>query len=141
MATLLPKTDELVFTLTPRETEEDTNPLWIRTVLELRRGSQLLNAESFTLTLADYEELLRGMRQAAEDGRRFEMTGTDQNFHISIAPAGGRGDVSLGYWLGEPYVLMHGYRFVVPSPRMREFVSALEGELEQAVRAVRHGST
>jgi hypothetical protein len=129
MATLRAKPEQTFFDLKPTAIADDDDPIWISVVLELVTAQTTRLRESFSLTVADLRAVIEGSRRIA-GGRSetFELTGLDENFYLRVDPAPSGEEVYVGFWLGEPYQLMRGYRMIASKRELQSFAKDLEME-------------
>ena len=133
MANLSSKLGDVSLTLRPYRLSEEGRPTWVLTQLELTHDGRKLMSTTLSVTKDDLVELLFGLRGLLSNGSNsFSITTTDEDLIIQAQTLDSEGDVAVGYWFGEPYVLMQGYRFVTTTSSLHQFVSDLELE-EKAV--------
>ena len=83
------------------------------------------------LAPSDIREIGEGLNEVcASQRRRFFFTNIDYDFHIDAESLEWQpdDDISVGFWHGEPYDLMRGFKFVVRAQDLSGFALALVAE-------------
>ena len=103
--------------------------MWILTQIEFRCGATTYLSSTVALTVDDLAEVRLALEDVAS-GRRehFIVDSTDADFALVAERAPSQGDIFLGFWVGEPYNLMQGYRFVSTTAAVKEFVGHLKDD-------------
>jgi hypothetical protein len=135
MAVLRAKVIDMQLILTPYRVTDPGQPTWLATQLVAKRDGNDLLSTTLSLTRDDLAELRSRIELIINDTLdEFVMTNSDEDLVVNISKAAAEGDVTVGFWFGEPYDLMTGYRFVVQQQSLREFTDALREE-ESKVKA------
>lgn len=133
MAVLRGKAGTLDFMLRPYKISDEGEPTWILVQLELDKDGAELLSTTVSLTRDDLVELATLLNEVADNRRTdFSMATTDDDFIVTVQRMSFPEDVSVGFWVGEPYELMKGFRFVVAAEAVKQFARDLHLE-EQAV--------
>jgi len=121
--------------LRPYRLGEDGKPQWLLTQLEFRHGSSRPIATTLSVTRDDLRQLHASLSDVVS-GRRSSVTivTLDDDFILEVAADEAWGTASVGFWEGEPALLMRGYRFTVPLSHIRDFLLELAAD-ERAVTA------
>lgn len=126
MAVLRGKTGDVALTLRPYRVSEEGEPTWLLTELELRQDGAKLLSTTFSITRDDLVALRAGLNDvAAACQDAFALTTTDEDFVLELKRRDSPGDIAVGFWTGEPYALMRGYRFVAVSDDVERFAGEL----------------
>jgi hypothetical protein len=126
MAILRAKTGVVEMVLRPYRISEEGDPTWILTQLEVTQGGTKLMSTVLSLTKQDLARLRTYLTDVSAGRRRdFALTTTDYDLIIEARIMDGKDDVSIGFWTGEPYGLMHGYRFMVQIADLQPFAIEL----------------
>ena len=134
MAVLRDKTGDVALTLRPYRVTEDGEPTWILTQLELRRDGAKLLSTTFSITRDDLAALRDGLNDFSAACREaFALTTTDEDFVLHVQRRESPGDIAIGFWTGEPYALMKGYRFVAVADELERFAGELRFDEHTAV--------
>jgi hypothetical protein len=120
-------------TLSPRGIEEVGNPTWIASFIAFSHKGRVLKSETAALTLDDLHEIEKGINGAAAKGKEFSLVSSDDNFIIDSHSVASSEDMALSFWLGEPYQLMTGYRFIVRRTALAQFAAELSEEIGKAL--------
>lgn len=133
MPTLAGKLRDIRLTLRPAvENPFGEGPI-ARYHLEFLLGKDRLLTASFAMERHQLEETRRALMDIAANRRSsFFMVGWDLDFAFSVDREElGPEDAAIGFWVGEPYQLMKGYRFVA----MLEEIGRFARELGPAPRS------
>ena len=129
MAVLSATTCDVELILRPYRIADEGQPTWILTQLELRQDGGTLLSTSLSVTAEDLAELRAGLCDVAAGCREeFAITTTDDDFVLEARRLGSPGDIAIGFWTGEPYALMQGYRFVAAADEVGRFADALQSD-------------
>jgi hypothetical protein len=123
MATLVALDQDRKFVLNVRSAEPGADkPRWLRCeVSMIGDGSQ--GTQQVSLTGHDVAELASRLAGLSSDHLRFQ--GTDETLIVELGPADRAGMLFFSAWVGEPYVVMTGWRFPVTAAHVMEFGDAL----------------
>ncbi len=131
MATMHAKTASLEMTLRPYRIAGEGHPTWIRTRLELRRNDGVLLSTTLSVTKEDLAELQALVREVVTATRsEFSITTMDEDLIIEVRRVESPNDVAIGFWTGEPYDLIVGYRFVVGMSDLAQFATDIRADEE-----------
>ncbi len=125
----------LVIRFVARVAEPDLTLL--STAIELSRADTTILSGEVSLTPSDVDAISRALVDVCSDASRaFFFVSTDYDFHIDARSHDWQpdDDISFGFWIGEPYDLMTGFKFVVTAEDLREFAVQLDGEGEAAAQ-------
>jgi hypothetical protein len=98
----------------------------------LEEGKPLLYSQ-VSVTPNDLSEIASGLISVT-DGQNGLAYKTSFDCDLVVAFEGpaecvGAGDIGIGFWTGEPYQLMKGYRFVATKEAVRQFAEDLKALL------------
>lgn len=131
MAVLHAKTGEVAMTFRPYQVAEKGQPTWVRTELKLSAGARELLSTTLNVTTDDLAELRARLKDLSpERCAQCYVSTTDDDFVLLAEVLNwsrdvSNGDVSIGFWTGEPYGLMRGYRFVTRANDVEHFAEQL----------------
>ncbi len=126
MATLVAVDQAHSFVLNVRSAEAGAvNPRWVRCEVSVLGGAAA-GTQRVSLTESDVEELIAGFTASPPVSLGFR--GTDENLIVVLEPADRIGTFFFSTWIGEPYVLMTGWRFPVTAADVSAFGMALRRE-------------
>ncbi len=133
MAILHARESHFQLVLRPYGVSEKGTPTWILVQLEVRRDARALLSTSLCATLEDLDTLRACLLDVAA-GRRPHCTHDtlDGDFILDVRRLEPPQDVAVGFWVGEPYVLMKGCRLVTSASNVERFVRELRAEEEVA---------
>jgi hypothetical protein len=116
-------------TLKPYRVSEKGDPTWILVSLEFRHERAALLATTLVVTTDDLAQIRADLDQVAA-GQRDEcsVTTSDDDLVFYAQGLGLPGDVAIGFWTGEPYGLMKGFRFVASGDALTRFTENLGAE-------------
>lgn len=129
MAVIRSKSSNIVVSLSPHELEEGHNPPWIRNLFSLAQQGREIASAMISLTDNDMAEVIENCRLALDTEREFSFTSTDEDFILTITSGSLPADVYVSFWVGEPYQLMRGWRFVAPRAELKAFGDQLRDEV------------
>lgn len=126
MAILRGKSGHTELVLRPYRIAEKGKPTWVSVVFELKQQGVARLATILSLTLEDLSELRTGFHMiAAEISESFTLETMDGDLILMIQRLEIEDDIAVGFWVGEPYDLMTGFRFMVSAEALRHFASEL----------------
>lgn len=130
MAVLRSKDGSVELVLRPYQVSDSRTPTWVSIQLSVRQSGKELMSTTVSLTKNDVRDLqLRVHETAAGERANLRFISTDFDFALEVEPMPLPGDMSLGLWVGEPYELMRGYRFIVDAAGLDRFArDVLEDE-------------
>jgi hypothetical protein len=114
--------------LTPLRTEQP----YLITQLELFQCGERLLSDTIGLEKEDLVAMQEGIREACI-GRmaNYRWWGLDFDFAFDLDKSMvGQDHVAVGFWVGEPYVLMKGFRFVALGVSLEKFATELNRIVE-----------
>ncbi len=129
MATLQDKSGTIEFVLWPRKVEEHGLPTWILAQVEVKQKKTAIFSATVSVTRDDLAELRKGMQDVIRgESSGFRITTSDDDLVFEISKAASAGDFFVGFWAGEPYVLMKGYQIAVGNKHLNDFYEELEAD-------------
>jgi hypothetical protein len=129
VATLNAKTGDVDLILRPYRLAEEGEPTWLATQLEVKQEGRTIFSTTLSLTSGDFEELGSGLVSVAiGKTKTFALTTMDDDLVIEMGKGELEGDVFVGFWAGEPYGLMTGYRFITLAGSLKAFADELLDE-------------
>ena len=120
---------------------QETKPKWITVEFAPKVRGQGKRSTVYTLTDSDVTQFMTSLSQLITGKRRRAiMTNMDEDLIIVVYPEERVEDkYVVELWYGEPFVLMHGYRFIVVKNSMTAFVQDLKDEKERLLIAHARG--
>jgi hypothetical protein len=119
----------LEFSLLGKPDEEG----WTRAKLDFRSGDETLLVYPFALTIADLR-VMSGLLQKVchqTTADLVEFASTDEDFVFVVGPSPRPDQASLGFWVGEPYQVQHGFRVIVTCGDLEALAMHLASESAQ----------
>lgn len=131
MAILYGKGADVQMGIMPHRVAEESEPILIWTKVELKFENNTLLSNAITLTVGDLDEI-EALALVVVGRQREEavMSTLDEDFRMEVSGNPGRSDVHVGFWVGEPYELMKGYRFVSSVQDVERFVRDLKADVQ-----------
>lgn len=117
----------------PYRIAEDGDPRWLLTQFEFRNAASQLVATTVSVTEHDLQVLDEALADAVAGRRnRITITTMDDDFVLDVTADATHGTASVGFWQGEPAILMRGYRFMVPLKELDAFRLQIEVDRREA---------
>lgn len=133
MATMRNDDSGIAFTLTIDVIEEQVQPPLISGSVSVLRGdAMLLRPTSLTFIPGDRRAVERCLeRVGAGIQPACRVANIDEDFTLEVVESESEVPYHFGIWIGEPYVLMRGFRFTMDRNAMEAFVRDLQAEEKQ----------
>lgn len=129
MAKLYSKHSDVTLILQPYRIAEEGDPTWILTQVEINQGGMEHVSTVISITNYDLDDLKKQITQGISDGNgASRVASTDGDFIFELQEDPSTLALYLIVWLGEPYVLMKGFRFVTNNDNLAEFLRQLESD-------------
>lgn len=126
MATIQDYSHRTSLLLRPYHLLEDGSPTWLSTQLQVRQDRTILLQTTFSLTRDDLDALRSGLGDIVEAiHHTFRLVTSDEDFIFEVQRLDAPGRFGIGFWAGEPFQLMRGYRFVALAPDLLQFANDL----------------
>ncbi len=129
MALLRGKTEGIQLISKPHRIRREEQIVWICFLFEIKWGTTDYLSYTSYLTQYDLIELRSFLRDISACRRdAFLFSNTDNDFILEAQCSESKNDIFVGCWVGEPYQLMKGYRFVVVVGDLGSFADELEAD-------------
>lgn len=129
MAEILSLSGSIKLVTIPLHLEQDDED-WIKTQFRVSRNGANFLSEELGVMVGDFEEL-RNLLTVGQPGATVNVVAaTDGNliFEAHYGETGPKDQVAIGLWVGEPYDLMKGARFLTKRTSLEEFVERIQRE-------------
>ena len=102
-------------------------PAWILTYVEVKRSGKAIMSTTLSVTMDDLGEI-RGQLTSVAAGKidSVYITTIDDDFVMCARILEAHGHIAVGFWIGEPYEFMQGFRFVARAENVLRFVDHLD---------------
>jgi hypothetical protein len=130
MAQLFAKDLGIALELRPGSIVDTEDPIWLSMLLELTAFGTKRISDTVSIAAGDVIELEAEINKLSEGSvQKLTFESSDYDLIFEISWMGEQPDLSFGFWIGEPYQLMHGFRFVTTLENLCGFAANLRTEV------------
>lgn len=102
-------------------------PAWILTYVEVKRSGKAIMSTTLSVTMDDLGEMRAQLTSVAAGKIESVCIKTmDDDFVMCAENLEAQGHIAVGFWIGEPYEFMQGFRFVAEAENVLRFVDLLD---------------
>lgn len=137
MADITSSAGNVKLTVKPWRMSDTEPPSWVTTLVQLSRDGELIVNTTLSLTKGDLDSTSAGLNEMVRRlAKTFVFESSDADLVLEVRHFQ-PDSLLISTWLGEPYLLMRGYRFPVTYDELQRFVIDLARDCRSVFDAAR----